>query len=55
MLAMGLVLLLIIKDAIFQETCRKGKVLISLGTSSFKIIFVLLTKIVIFQVQMLIV
>lgn len=54
-LSMGLVLLSIIEDAIFSKACGKKYALMSLGPSSFKMGFTLLTKVVIFHMQIAII
>lgn len=49
MLDAGFVLLPIIEDTVFQKTYSKKYVFVSLSSSGFKIIFALLTKVVVFN------
>lgn len=46
------VLLPAIKDIIFQKDCHKKYAFLALTTSSFKIIFILLIKVVTFHIQL---
>lgn len=55
MLHLSLILVPIIKDAVFQESCSKIYVFMSLGSNNFKIILALLRKVVAFYMQVTIV
>lgn len=48
-------LLLIIKDAVFQKACNIKYAFVSLGPNSFKIVSVLLIKIIKFYMKIIIV
>lgn len=49
------ILLLLIENAIFQKNCYKRYAFVALSPSSFKMVFVLLTKIIAFYVQIAII
>lgn len=52
---MGFVLLLTIQDIIFQEACSKSYIFVPQESSNLKMVFILLTEIVVFYIQIAII